>query len=95
MPTGPRDEHQWFTASIGPVGERGTELFQVAVATPSGIRGRRRKGQFIGLVVDRFEPARVEKAIREYVEATEAPSWELLAEKLGRVMRWEYRDYRA
>jgi hypothetical protein len=66
-PAGASCELQWFTVTIGPPGEPGADLFQVAVATPLGLKDRRTKGKFVGLVVDRFDPPLVEQAIREFV----------------------------
>jgi len=93
-PAGPADEFQWFTVTIGPPGESGADTFQVPVATPIGLRERRRKGQFVGLVVDRFEPEAVERAIREFVAGCRAPSWEGVVELLRARMHWEYEGYR-
>jgi Immunity protein 8 len=89
-PSGPAEEHQWFSVSVGLPGTPGTNLFQVAVATPAGLRERRRNGRFVGLVVDRFEPRRVEEAIRSFVEAAEGPDWDGIVRRLSASMRWEY-----
>jgi Immunity protein 8 len=66
------NELQWFTLTIGLPGDAGSDLFQVVVATPIGIRQRREKGKFVGLVVDRFEPTVVETAIRDFVASCKA-----------------------
>ena len=94
-PPGPDAELAWFTVSIGPVGEPSTDLFQVAVATPQGISGRRDRRRFVGLVVDRFESAEIERVIREFVASIEGLCEQEVAERLGRVMHWESAGYRA
>jgi hypothetical protein len=87
-------ELQWFTITIGPPGDPGADLFQVAVATPLGMKERRIKGKFVGLVVDRFEPSMVEKAIREFVANSQALTWQGIVEILRAKMRWEYEGLR-
>ncbi len=93
-PAGPSDELQRFTVSIGPLGDPGADLFQVAVATPLGLRQRRVKGKFVGLVVDRFEPQLVEQAIREFVASSKALTWQGIVDMLRVRMHWEYEGYR-
>lgn len=71
-PTRPADEFQWFSADIGPADEPGTDSFQVCVATPRGLLHRREAPV---LLVGRFEPAEVERVIREFVGWCVAGSW--------------------
>src|SRR3954467_258652 len=75
-PSGSQAEFQWFTLAIGLEGDARSDNFQVAVATWQGLRERRHKGRFGGLVVDRFEPGVVEQAIRDFVSAQQAPTWD-------------------
>ncbi len=84
------DEHQWFTVFVGPPGDPGADLFQVAVATPRWLWARGRPGRFVGLVVDRFEARAVERAIRDFVASAEGPTWREVARQLASKMRWEY-----
>jgi Immunity protein 8 len=92
--TDPGEGLAWFTVSVGAVGTPGSDLFQVAVGTPGGVAGRRDRDSFVGLVVDRFDPQAIERAIRDFVGSAEGPTWEAIAVRLGRVMRWEYAGYR-
>src|SRR6266851_4733572 len=89
-----RRQTPWMNSSgsqsIGAPGETGVDLFQVAVATALGLRDRGRKGKFVGLVVDRFEPRIVEDAIREFVAISKAPTWQGVVDLLRARMRWEY-----
>ena len=55
-PSDSTDEFQWLTLTIGPVGTLEADLFQVAVASYSGLKERRHKTKFAGLVVDEFDP---------------------------------------
>src|SRR5262249_31346000 len=79
QPSGTPEEHQWFTVSVGPVGDPGADYFQVAVATARWLWAHSRPGRFVGLVVDRFDPSLVEQAIREFVVKVEAPTWQDIA----------------
>ncbi len=88
-------ELQWFTVTIGPPGEHGADLFQIAVATPLGLKGRWTKGKFVGLVVDRFDPPLVEQAIREFVAHNQALTWKGVIDLLRAKMRWEYEGFGA
>jgi len=86
----PLNELQWFTLTIGPPGDPGSDLFQVAVATPIGVRDRRDRSKFVGLVVDRFEPEIVEAAIRDFVASCNALTWSGIVDLLRKQTRWEY-----
>src|SRR5262249_45653058 len=61
------DEFQWFSVAIGPADSTGADLFQVVVATPGGLKARRHKSKFVGLVVGVFEPQIVEQTIQDFV----------------------------
>ena len=89
-PPDPLCELQWFTVSIGPHGDPGCDYFQVAVATPFGLKERRQKGKFAGLMVERFEPKLVEAAIFDFVDQARAPTWQGIVELLRKRMLWEY-----
>jgi hypothetical protein len=93
-PAGPEEELQWFHLGIGPSDDPGAELFQVAVATPKGLLHGRRLGKDRALVVPRFEPAAVERAIRDFVSACDAPTWAGIVDLLRTRMRWEYEGWR-
>jgi hypothetical protein len=87
----PWDDFGWFTLSIGPEGDPGTELFQVLVATPAAVsRARGKSGRFRGIVVDSFEPEAVAAALHEHVSSVEGHSWRQMVEQLRRCMLWEY-----
>lgn len=93
-PSEPGDEFQWFTVAIGSPGGVGADNFQVAVASPTALRMRSREGKFVGLVVERFQPALVERAIREFVKSCEASTWESIVDLLRTRMGWEFEGYR-
>lgn len=82
---------------VGPEGLDGEESFDVLVCTPAwledelqrqpGLHGRHH------FIVNDFDPHAVEDQLREEIESLEAPDWPALAEKIGRIGRWEFEDY--
>ena len=88
-PSGPTDEFQWFSLDIDPVGDPGADNFQVAVATPRGLHHHRDCLRET-LLVGRFEPAEVERVIREFVSWCAAGSWPEVVRLLRTRMGWEY-----
>jgi len=94
MPGEASRDCRWFRVAVGPVGEAGADLFQVEVGTPLGINERRAPGLFIGLVVERFDPRIVERAIRAFVEGRHAATWQGVVDLLRTHMSWEYEGLR-
>lgn len=93
-PSAAGDELQWFTVAIGWPGGAGADNFQVAVATPATLQIRSREGEFVGLVVDRFDSESVRTAIQDFFDACDAPTWEGAVELLRKRMHWEFEGYR-
>jgi hypothetical protein len=80
----------WFTLSIGPEGDPGTDLFQVLVSTPAAAsRARGDAKQFHGIIVESFEPTVIAQALREHVASVNGLSWQELVDQLRRKMHWE------
>jgi hypothetical protein len=89
--TEPWDDYGWFTLTIGPEGDPGTNYFQVLVSTPAAAgRARDKDRYFRGILVDTFEPAVIEQTLRTYVESLHGVDWQDLVDQLRRVMLWEY-----
>jgi hypothetical protein len=86
------------TASIGPVGEDGAELFQFTVCSASWLaRQALPKGfafQRHTLLLDRWDPDLAERAITDLCRHTHGDTWQEIAEKLSRYGHWEFEDYR-
>jgi len=88
---GPWDAFGWFSLSIGPEGNEGSEYFQVLVATPAAVsRAKGPTGRFRGVIVDSFEPDVIAKTLHDYVSSIEGHTWHDLVEKLMENMLWEY-----
>ena len=86
------------TASIGPAGEEGAELFQFTVCSrlwfaeeslPKGFAFVRHT-----LLVERWDPELVEKAIRGLCQSRDSDGWNQVATSLSRFGHWEFEDYR-
>src|SRR5438067_13882698 len=73
----PWDEFGWFVLDIGLPGQVGTTSFQVLVTTRAAVahaQGNDRNRRF--LVVESFEPAALEAALREHVASDAAHTWD-------------------
>lgn len=94
QPSTEEEELQWFTVAIGEVGVEGADNFQVAVATPRAITrtASKRRGRYVGLVIDSFDATTAEAAIHNFVASLDPGiSWRDVVEQLETVMRWEFR----
>lgn len=86
----PYDDYGWFHLTIGATGVTGGNDFQVCVATQRAVGRIKRKGFVPGILVDEFDPAIVEKAIRDRVDSVCVHSWEQIVDHLREFMHWEY-----
>ena len=101
-PDDPQDAGLWVTMVVGPQAadddEAGEETFQVLVCTPRWLsRTVADRGPQVGrhhLVVEPFDLARAEEFLRGQVESLDEADWPALAERVGRIGRWEFEDYR-
>jgi hypothetical protein len=95
MPTGPFGI--LVMAMIGPAGQEGHESFDFMVCTPEWFSSNMRDGIEVGrhyLFVRNFSYLRLENFVREYCNSCgEETTWRALAEKLGRLGKWEFEDY--
>ena len=83
-------------AYIGPIGEKGEEVFGFTVCSPAWLSSHpAEKGfQFARLLLLwRWDYALLERAIRDFCRRFEASSWEEVAIKLSRYSYWEFEDY--
>lgn len=86
----PYDDYGWFHLTIGAAGVIGGNDSQVCIATPRDISRIRNRGFVPGIMVDKFDPAIVEKAIRDRIDSIRVQSWEQLVDRLREFMHWEY-----
>ncbi|AHJ95432.1 immunity 8 family protein [Hymenobacter swuensis] len=81
---------------IGIQGQEGSDFFEVEVASPAFLERLASHPLFLRhtiLATDYNIPAAV-ALVRKYVEKLEEDSWEKLASKISRVLRWEFEDYK-
>ncbi|MFI5779608.1 Imm8 family immunity protein [Nocardia sp. NPDC051570] len=82
---------------IGPEGSPGEESFDVVVCTP---RSHDRvidpedpdSGKYL-LILDRIDAGLIEQYVREYLRDLDRPTWQELAQEIGKLGKWEFQDY--
>jgi hypothetical protein len=86
------------TATIGPAGEQGGDLFTFTVCSadwlatqslPKGFAFQRHT-----LLLERWDPDLVERAVADLCRRTSGNDWDEIAHKLSRYGYWEFEDYR-
>jgi hypothetical protein len=84
-------------AMIGPAGQEGHESFDFMVCTPEWLSSNMREEIKVGrhyLFVRDYDHARLEKFVQDYCSSCgEEATWQAIAEKLGRLGKWEFEDY--
>jgi hypothetical protein len=84
-------------AMIGPIGQEGHESFDFVLCTPEWFSSNMHEETEMGrhyLFVRDFDYARLENFVQDYCSRCgEAATWQALAEKLGRLGKWEFEDY--
>jgi hypothetical protein len=97
-PEDPFDIHLLVQIMVGPADGAGEESFDVVVCTPRSLeRQLRDGGHMIGrhlYLVERWDSARILAGLQHAVESEEAPTWEELGTRIGRIGKWEFEDYR-
>lgn len=82
---------------VGPADGPGEESFDLIVCTPQWLsRAVRTEGPIVGrhyLIVERWDLPRISAFIVDAIETEDAPTWDKLGERIGRLGRWEFEDY--
>jgi hypothetical protein len=90
------DVYLLLEVEIGVDGEQGSDVFQLMVATPEGLRSHA-TGAVISergtLVISDFSWQEVLKAVRNIVGKCSGKDWNDSVLRLQRYFRWEYEDY--
>ena len=88
----------WITATIGPADGPGEEQFQFRVCTPSWLAAEPLQKGFAfqrhTLLLERWDPDLVERAIGDLCAHTEGADWSEVGGALSRFGLWEFEDYR-
>ena len=84
-------------AMIGPAGQEGHESFDFMLCTPEWFSSNMRDDIAMGghhLFVRDYSYARLEKFVQDCCSSCgEETTWRAIAEKLGRLGKWEFEDY--
>jgi Immunity protein 8 len=98
VPEDPNSVCVTISAMVGPSDELGEEQFQLTVCTPGWLQSAVvAHGPLVGrhyLIVEEWNWAKISAVITELFEREVAEDWATLGERLGRVGRWEFEDYR-
>lgn len=81
----------------GPEDLDGEEAFDVVVCTPKWIANNQKRSDLVVgrhyLIVLEYNYERILRFIEDYCSSCEGNSWPEVAERLGRLGKWEFEDY--
>jgi hypothetical protein len=83
-------------AMVGPAGLKGGESFDIIVCTPDWFVANVKEAPALGrhhLFVENFNYQVLNDFLQKYCASCEGASWKDVAEKVGRIGKWEFEDY--
>jgi immunity protein 8 of polymorphic toxin system len=96
VPTGP--SQFLLQIFVGPSDGPGEESFDVLVCTPTSLAAELNTSPIINgrhrIIMAAYDYKLLENYVRGVVEGAEGITWREVAEKIGRLGRWEFEDYR-
>jgi hypothetical protein len=96
-PDDPSDFGLYVRAMVGEAGGIGEESFDILVCSPSWLESDQlTKGFRWGhgtLLMRRWDPDLLERAVCDLVAHAEGESWNVIGERLARFAQWEFSDY--
>ena len=82
---------------VGPSGGVGQESFDVVVCTAAWLGEYVRDNGILAgrhyLIVNNFDHGSLKSFIEKYIRRFDGESWDEVADKIGRLGRWEFEDY--
>ena len=82
---------------VGIDGKPGEESFDVLVTTPRFLEGNYSESELLfgkdKLIIFQYDFEAIKNKISDYIYRIEEDNWHLIAEKLDRIGKWEFRDY--
>ena len=85
-------------AMTGPAGGEGEESFDFILCTPEWFADHMSKDIVSGrhhVFVKRYDYPALESFVRGFCASCRGDSWSAVAEKLGRIGKWEFEDYKS
>jgi len=96
-PSDPANFSFLLQAMYGPAGAEGAESFDIVVCTPAWLENNDFGGPIqIGLhhlIVRYYSYPEIKQFLEDYGARCEGRDWTEVAEKLGRIGKWEFQDY--
>ena len=97
IPDAPESFCFLLQAYAGPKGTEGEESFDIQVCTPKWlIQNYEQEDIIIGrhlLIVFNYNYDRIFQRVKRYIESCNGDTWSEVAEKIGRIGKWEFEDY--
>jgi len=82
---------------VGAKGKKGADCFDLHVFTPKWLSERCEKEGFVNgrhsFIVNYYDAKFIKQLITRFIEKCDGPSWQELAQKVGRLGRWEFEDF--
>lgn len=83
----------WLTFTIGTAGGEGGDSFRLNVCTPKWLQDKApRWGRHL-LIVDRYDLEWILASVESYISSIDESDWLAVAEKIARLLEWEFEDY--
>lgn len=84
-------------ALVGPEGGNGEESFDIEICTPKWLLENHGKHDVVfgrhRLIVFEYSYNLIINTIEKFIDSCSGNSWEEVAEKIGRLGKWEFEDY--
>lgn len=97
LPVNPIDFGFPLSFIVGPMGEPGEESFDCFVCTPAYLARSHSVDEVVFgrhlVIVQRYDFNNILDVVAKYITSFDEKSWETLAEKIGRIGKWEFEDY--
>jgi hypothetical protein len=95
-PPDPARLDYWICAHIGPKGDKGAELFYFRILSPNCVFSESTNGIVLGrhtMLMELFDLRLIEAKLRTICDHASASTWDEVAKRLARDLRWEFEDY--
>ncbi|MFL5762443.1 MAG: immunity 8 family protein [Bacteroidia bacterium] len=83
---------------VGPFKEKGEESFDIVLCTPKWLLSNKKENDIIYgrhyLIVFKYDYQSIYSSLHKYVDSVTGDTWDAVAEKIGRIGKWEFEDYR-